>query len=86
MINQSKCQLLYGGEKRVTKVLSELSKRCFWVVRIFVMSNHLEQFAVSFFTFAEFERLIPTNSKIFISQPYTTFYKLSKVFSITNER
>ena len=50
------------------------------------MSNHLEQFAVSFFTFAEFERLIPTNSKIFISQPYTTFYKLSKVFSITNER
>ena len=33
---------------------------------MFVMS--LEQFAINAFTFAKFKRLIPANSKIFISQ------------------
>ena len=61
------------ADKRFAKDFLEVSKRCFWVVSIFAMSNHLEQFAVNSFTFVEFERLIPASSKIFISKPDTTF-------------
>ena len=60
----------------MAKDLLEVSKRCIWVVTIFVMSNYLEQFAANCFTIVEFERLIPANSKISVSQPESLFHFL----------